>query len=278
MNKTRILFTGSNGMLARDLIPLFGDANVYAFDRSQLDITNKKEVEAALLQIRPNIVVNCAAFTKVDNCEIDPTCYKVNSTAVHYLAKYSNLIKAKFVHFSTDYVFDGNSISFYKENDDRSPINHYGHSKFLGELALENEHGLDYLLLRVQWLFGINGPNFVDTMLKIAEKNKVIKVVNDQFGRPTSTFLLSKAIHYLITSNAKGCFHLGSSSYCSWYDFAKEILKNKKVEVIPCNSEEFPRPAKRPKFGVLDVTKMEKEQAPMYSWDEHLASYLGKCI
>lgn len=279
MKKPKILFTGANGMLARDLIPFFSVANLSAFDRSQLDITNRQTVEAALFQIRPDIVINCAAFTKVDNCEIDPTCYNINATGVYHLAHGCRKIKAKLVHFSTDYVFDGQSTKFYKETDGRNPINHYGNSKFLGELAIQAEPELDYLLLRVQWLFGIHGNNFVRTMLNlVSEGKKTIKVVNDQFGRPTSTILLSKAVHYLVTNGAKGVFHLGASDHCSWYEFAKEILKNKKVDVLPCNSDEFPRPAKRPKFGVFDLSKMEYEHAPMYPWAEHLASYMGKCI
>lgn len=276
MKKRKIVVTGANGMLARDLIPFLEEKyEVYSFARNNLDISNKKEVESALFGIRPHVVVNCAAFTKVDECETNPDCYSVNAGGVYHLAHTCKKTKTKLVHFSTDYVFDGTADRFYREDDGMNPINHYGRSKMLGELAVREAS--DSLTLRVQWLFGVHGPNFVKTILKISETKDVLKVVNDQFGRPTSTAFLSKAVYYLIKENASGTFHLGPTDHCSWYDFAKEIVRRmrKGVEVLPCSSEEYPRPAMRPKNSVLDIAHALYNNVPCYSWHEHLSGYLN---
>jgi len=277
MKKKKVLFTGAAGMLASDLIPLFSNYNLYAYDRNRLDISDRALTEQALFQLRPDLVINCAAYTKVDQCEIDPSCYNVNAIGVYNLAHACKKVKAKLIHFSTDYVFRGDTSKFYKEGDGRNPLSHYGRSKMLGEVSIEAElERSKYLICRVQWLFGTNGPNFVKTMLSLAQKQPVIKVVDDQFGRPTSTFLLSKAVFELIDGDANGIYHLGSDNFCSWYDFAKEILKDQKVQVIPCKSDDFPRPAPRPKFGVLDIQKAKHLGVPFFAWQEHLASYVGK--
>lgn len=271
--KLRALVTGANGMLAQDLIPVLNERyQTYSLTRKQLDITNRKEVESAVYGIRPDVVINCAAFTKVDECEINPACYDVNALALHHLTYACQKIKSRIVHFSTDYVFDGNTTTMYLENDPRSPINAYGKSKLFGELALEASP-VPYLLIRVQWLFGHHGPNFVKTMLNIAKTNKEIKVVSDQFGRPTNTEMLSRSVGCLLKDGAEGKWHVASSSFCSWYEFAREILKKHPVEVIPCTSEDFPRPAKRPKNGVLCVEKTIVNGVSLYPWQDHLGEY-----
>jgi dTDP-4-dehydrorhamnose reductase len=271
--KLRALITGSNGMLAQDLIPVLTERyQTYSLTRQQLDITNRREVESAVFGVRPDVVINCAAFTKVDECEINPVCYDVNSLALHHLTYACQKIKARIVHFSTDYVFDGNTTSMYLESDPRNPINTYGKSKLFGELALEAS-SVPHLLIRVQWLFGHHGPNFVKTMLNVAKNNKEIKVVSDQFGRPTNTYMLSRSIAWLIKEGAEGKWHLASNNFCSWYEFAKEILKKHPVEVVPCSSEDFPRPAKRPKNGVLSVEKALVNGTSLFPWQDHLGEY-----
>lgn len=273
MKKLRALVSGANGMLAHDLIPLLNERyHTYNLTRRQLDISNRKDVESAIYGVRPDIVINCAAFTKVDECEINPVCYDVNALALHHLTYACQKIKARIVHFSTDYVFDGSTTSMYLENDPRNPINAYGKSKLFGELALEASP-VPYLLIRVQWLFGHHGPNFVKTMMNIAKTNKEIKVVSDQFGRPTNTEMLARSVSSLLKEGAEGKWHVASSSFCSWYEFAKEILKKHPVEVIPCSSEDFPRPAKRPKNGVLSVDKTIANGVSLYPWQDHLGEY-----
>jgi dTDP-4-dehydrorhamnose reductase len=274
VSKPKVLVTGAEGMLAFDLIPLLSDRfQLYCLSKRQLDITDKKSVDAAVFGIKPEIIINCAAFTKVDECEINPVCYDVNGLGVYHLASASEKVRAKLVHFSTDYVFDGNTSAMYVENDDRNPINSYGKSKMFGEIALESSSAKS-LLVRVQWLFGYNGPNFVKTMLSLATSKKEIKVVSDQFGRPTSTRMVSRAVNWLLQQEAEGRWHIASSNFCSWYEFAKEILKNHPVKVVPCSSEDFPRPAKRPKNSVLSVDKAVFNGAPLFSWQDHLNEYL----
>jgi len=274
MSKPKLLLTGADGMLAFDLLPVLnGKYQTYSLSKKQLDITNKKEVESALFNIRPEIVLNCAAFTKVDECEINSLCYDVNGLGVYHLASACEKVNSKIVHFSTDYVFDGNTTSLYREDDERNPINNYGKSKLFGETAIESCSAKS-LLIRVQWLFGRNGPNFVKTMLNIAANNKEIKVVSDQFGRPTSTKMVSRAVSWLLDQGAEGKWHVASSNFCSWYDFAKDILKNHPVKVVPCSSEDFVRPAKRPKNSVLNVDKSIQNGVRLYPWQDHLHEYL----
>lgn len=273
--KKSILITGANGMLATDLVQQLHKFKVFTPDEKKLDITNKKVVEQALFELRPDVVVNCAAVTDVDGSELNPSvCYDVNAVGVYHVAYACQKVKAKLIHFSTDYVFDGMTDKFYKEDAGRNPLNHYGKSKMLGEVAIESLADLKYAIFRLQWLFGKNGKNFVKTMLRLAEEGKeVVNVVNDQFGRPTNTWILSQAITYLISNDAEGVFHLGSTDYCSWYDFACEILRNTKTKVLPCSSELFPRPAKRPKNSVLDIEKAKYENVPLRPWIDHLGCY-----
>jgi len=276
VKKIRIIVTGSKGMLAQDLIPLLSKYEVYAFDRAALNVTNKKQVEEAIFQLRPHYVMNCAGFTNVDAAEINPDCYTANAIAVHHIVRACDKVKARLYHFSTDYVFDGASAKFYGETSGRNPINHYGRSKMLGEVALESSEG-NHALVRIQWLFGKSGTNFVKKILELASDGREnINVVCDQFGRPTSTPLLSKAILYLLNERYSGKVHVGASNYCNWYDFAAEIIKKakKNVAVVPCSSDLYPRPASRPKFGVLDVSLAQQMDVPMYSWQEHLSDYL----
>lgn len=274
MSRTKVLVTGANGMLAFDIISLLDSRyRVYCLSKQQLDITEKKSVESAVFSIRPEIIINCSAFTKVDECEINPVCYDVNGLAVSHLASVSEKVGAKLVHFSTDYVFDGASSSEYLENSERNPINNYGKSKLFGEMALESSRTKN-LLVRVQWLYGHNGPNFVKTMFNIASSKKEIKVVADQFGRPTSTKMVSRSLNWLLQNDAEGKWHVGSINSCSWFDFAQEILKNQPVKVLPCVSEEYPRPAKRPKNSVLSIEKSLFNGVPLFSWEDHLQEYL----
>ena len=274
MSKPKVLVTGADGMLAFDLIPVLNNRyQVYCLSKRQLDITDKKSIESAVFGIRPEIIINCAAFTKVDECEINSLCYDVNGLGVCYLASASEKVRAKLVHFSTDYVFDGNTSQMYSENDDRNPVNTYGKSKLFGEIALEASSAKS-LLVRVQWLFGHNGANFVKTMLNLASSKKEIKVVSDQFGRPTSTKMVSRAVDWLLQQDAEGKWHVASSNFCSWYDFAKGILKNHPVTVLPCSSDEYPRPAKRPKNSVLSVDKAVLNGSPLFPWQDHLQEYL----
>jgi len=258
----KTLIIGSNGMLGSDLCKVFPDA--VKLTHHDLDITDREQVIESILKIKPDVVINAAAYTNVDGCEDNKElAFQVNGYGPGYIAEACARVGAKLVHFSTDYVFDG-SKKEYVESDIPNPINVYGHSKLLGEKKII-ENMDDYRIVRISWLFGIHGKNFVETMLKLSGEMDTVKVVNDQFGKPTYTMDLANKIRETIELDP-GIYHITNDGVCSWYEFASSIIDN----LIPCTSEEFPRKAKRPKYSVLTNTKTE----PMRHWREALKDYL----
>lgn len=258
----KTLIIGSNGMLGSDLCKVFPDA--VKLTHHDLDITDREQVIESILKIKPDVVINAAAYTNVDGCEDNKElAFQVNGYGPGYTAEACARVGAKLVHFSTDYVFDG-SRKEYVESDIPNPINVYGHSKLLGEKKIiENMN--DYRIVRISWLFGIHGKNFVETMLKLSGEMDTVKVVNDQFGKPTYTMDLASKIREIIGLDPE-IYHITNDGICSWYEFASSIINN----VIPCTSEEFQRKAKRPKYSVLTNTKTEL----MRHWREALKDYL----
>lgn len=258
----KTLIIGANGMLGSDICKVFPDA--VKLTHRELDITNREQVLESIQRIKPDIVINAAAYTDVDECEDNrELAFQVNGYGPGYIAEACNKIGAKLVHFSTDYVFDG-SRTQYLESDTPNPINVYGQSKLLGEQKIA-ENTEDYRIIRISWLFGIHGRNFVETMLKLSPQVDKVKVVNDQFGKPTYTVDLANKITNIIELEA-GIYHLTNEGVCSWYEFASAVIDN----IVPCTSEEFPRKAKRPKYSVLVNTKTE----PMRHWKEALKDYM----
>ncbi|WP_235320599.1 dTDP-4-dehydrorhamnose reductase [Methanosarcina mazei] len=258
----KTLIIGSSGMLGSDLCKVFPDA--VKLTHHDLDITDREQVIESILKIKPDVVINAAAYTNVDGCEDNKElAFQVNGSGPGYIAEACARAGAKLVHFSTDYVFDG-SKKEYIESDIPDPINVYGDSKLLGEKKII-ENMDDYRIVRISWLFGIHGKNFVETMLKLSGEMDTVKVVNDQFGKPTYTMDLAGKVKEIIELDL-GIYHITNDGICSWYEFASSIIDN----VIPCTSEEFPRKAKRPKYSVLVNTKTE----PMRHWREALKDYL----
>ncbi len=258
----KTLIIGSSGMLGSDLCKTFPDA--VKLTHHDLDITDREQVIESILKIKPDVVINAAAYTNVDGCEDNKElAFQVNGHGPGYIAEACARAGAKLVHFSTDYVFDG-SKKEYVESDIPDPINVYGDSKLLGEKRII-ENMDDYRIVRISWLFGIHGKNFVETMLKLSGEIDTVKVVNDQFGKPTYTMDLASKVKEIIELDP-GIYHITNDGICSWYEFASSIIDN----VIPCTSEEFPRKAKRPKYSVLVNTKTE----PMRHWREALKTYL----
>jgi dTDP-4-dehydrorhamnose reductase len=258
----KTLILGAGGMLGSDLCKAFPEA--VKFTHKDLDITSRKQVLEAIREINPDVVINAAAYTDVDGCEDNQElAYEVNGDGPGNIAEACSIVGAKLVHFSTDYVFDG-SKKEYTESATPNPINVYGHSKLLGEKKI-TENVDDFRIIRISWLFGTHGKNFVDTMLKLSREMDTVKVVNDQFGKPTYTVDLAAKVKEIIGLEP-GIYHITNDGICSWYEFASSIIDN----VIPCTSEEFPRKAKRPKYSVLANTKTE----PMRHWKEALKDYL----
>jgi len=249
-------------MLGSDLCKVFPEA--VKLTHRELDITNRDQVMESILKIKPDLVINAAAYTDVEGCEDkQELALQINGFGPGYISEACNKMDATLVHFSTDYVFDGSKTE-YVESDTPNPINVYGRSKLLGEQEIAEKLD-DYRIIRISWLFGIHGKNFVETMLKLSGEMAEVKVVNDQFGKPTYTVDLAHKISEIVELEA-GIYHLTNEGVCSWYEFASTFINN----AVPCTSEEFPRKARRPKYSVLVNTKT----GPMRHWKEALNDYL----
>ena len=279
--RSRVLITGAGGMLGSDLAPVLAGAgcDVFARPRSDLDITSEEEVASAFRDVRPDVVVNCAAFTRVDAAETDPRAFEVNVEGVRRLAQFSLRHSARLVQISTDFVFDGEKGVPYAEADPTGPLSAYGRSKLHGEeIALQLPAGL---VVRTSWLFGLGGGNFIEAILKQVEEGKAsLHVVEDQRGKPTATPDLAQAILALLLTGAVGTYHFANRGEVSWYDFAREILRlagHERVAVEPVSSDSLSRPARRPAYSVLDTDKYEKLTGqPIRHFHDPLAEYLHK--
>ena len=251
----KVLVTGANGMLGQDLCPILEDSgyDVVETDINNLDITNSKSVEEVLGDEKPDFVIHCAAYTNVDKAEDDlNTARLINAMGTENVAKACKKIDATMVYISTDYVFDGQANIPYKPTDKTAPLNNYGLTKFEGEKAVR-ENLEKYYICRTSWLYGHHGKNFVETMISLADKPE-LKVVDDQIGCPTWTVELASTIVKIIEGKSFGIYHTCGSSYTSWYGFAKEIFTQLglTVNLKPCTSAEFIRPAKRPTYSVMN--------------------------
>lgn len=252
----KILLTGANGMLGQDLVPILEDEGyeVIETDAHTLDITDFDIAKNILEKNKPDIVIHCAAYTNVDGAESDiDGATRVNVTGTENIAKICAQNDITMVYISTDYVFDGTKEEPYEPEDKTNPINVYGKTKLGGELAVQ-KYCKKYYIVRTSWLYGHHGKNFVETMISLADKPE-LKVVDDQTGCPTWTVELANGLVDLLEEEPKyGIYHICGSGETSWYGFAREIFKliGKKVNLLPCKTEEFPRPAKRPKHSSMD--------------------------
>lgn len=286
MNK--ILILGAKGNLGRQLISVFEpDYNVIAWDREEIDITDKALITKKIGDLKPNIVINATGYNAVDKCEEDEAEYelakKLNGTAVGNIARACLDNNVIFVNYSSDYVFDGEKKEGYKEDDETNPINNYGRSKQLGEKEILklSGRGLKWYLIRPQKLFGSQGsstmskPNFFDVMLKIASEGKEPNVVNEEESPFTYTPDLARTTRELVESDkGYGIYHISNTFPATWYKAARELFKiaGVNVKVHPVSSDKFPRPAKRPKYSTLLNTKLP----PLRDWRDALREYLGK--
>jgi dTDP-4-dehydrorhamnose reductase len=276
----RILVTGAGGMLAHDLVPALRGRghDVLAVSRRQLDVTDRVAVASFVRASRPDVAVQCAAFTAVDAAETqEAAAHLVNATSTHYLAAACHDAGARLVYPSTDYVFAGDKNEPYQPADPPAPVNAYGRSKLAGERAALESPGA--LVVRTSWLYGGGGGNFVDTIVRMSRERDRLEVVDDQIGRPTWTRSLARAITGLMEREASGIFHAtGGGEPTSWYGFACQIMKvcRNEIAVVPVASPVFPRPAPRPGYSVLDCSETEALLAErMPDWGSALAQYLG---
>ncbi|MCM3602668.1 dTDP-4-dehydrorhamnose reductase [Robertmurraya korlensis] len=274
-----VLVTGINGQLGYDVVKELTAKGHEAVgvDRAQLDITDEAAVSSYVQNLKPEAIIHCAAYTNVDAAETDKEgAYKVNALGTKYLAEAAKVEDAKMVYVSTDYVFDGNGTEPYEVDHPTSPLGVYGETKLDGEIILQDTLE-KYFIVRTAWVYGINGNNFVKTMLKLAQDRNELGVVYDQVGSPTYTVDLAKFLVELVVSEKYGLYHASNEGICSWHEFAVEIFKQAKldIKVNPLTSEEFPRPAARPKYSVLSKKKIvENGFTPMRDWKEALKDYL----
>lgn len=274
----KILITGYYGQLGRALAKQLEDSSyeVFGFGSKDLDIRSMEDVKQKVLSLKPDVIINCAAHTKVDLCEEDvENAYAINAIGVQNLAISAEDIGAKLVHISTDYVFNGRDPVARREDDPVDPQGIYGKSKLYGE-NLVQRFCSRHFILRTAWLYG-DGNNFVRTMLRLAKKQDKLTVVGDQFGSPTYTKDLAKAVLALLETEYYGLYHGTCQGECSWYDFACKIFEEMglAVEVEKVTSEQFVRPAKRPKYSVLDNFVLRLRGLDSFrSWEEALKDYL----
>ena len=271
MKKMKKIILGK-GILGTAFGRIFPDAKI--FSREDLDISSEANLKNMIKREKPNLIINCAAFTKVDDAEDEKELSrKTNADAVKYLAKLSKLHSIKLMHFSTDYIFDGENKKGYKESySNFNPLNYYGKTKLEGEKNLK-KYGENFWLIRTSAVFGSGGKNFVSSVEKVGKEKKELKIVADQFFSPTFSDDLARKCKKIIEEEISfGIYHITNSGSCSWHELAKEIFKIKKIncKVSKISSEDFGAKAKRPKNSILINTKL----SPLRSWEEALNDFL----
>ncbi len=279
----KVLVTGVKGQLGYDVMAELAKRNIEAIgvDIDEMDITDKISVEKVIGEAAPDVVVHCAAYTAVDAAEDNEAlCRRVNAGGTRNIAEVCKKLDCKMVYISTDYVFDGQGTRPWEPDDERHPLNVYGQTKYEGELAVQ-ENLSKYFIVRIAWVFGKNGKNFVKTMLKLAETHDKLTVVNDQFGSPTYTYDLARLLVDMIQTDKYGIYHATNEGICTWYEFACEIFRQAgvKIEVTPVPASEYPAKAKRPENSRLDKSKLTEngfERLP--SWQDALARYLKEIL
>ncbi|MCJ0606081.1 dTDP-4-dehydrorhamnose reductase [Enterococcus cecorum] len=274
-----ILLTGGNGQLGTELRHLLDEKGVkyVSTDAKKMDITDAQATMDYITNLKPTVIYHCAAYTAVDKAEDEGKALdeKINVDGTRNVALAAKEVGATLVYISTDYVFDGKlKDGEYAVDAPINPLNEYGRTKALGEKAVQ-EIMDDYYIIRTSWVFGKYGHNFVFTMQKLAETRDELTIVNDQFGRPTWTRTLAEFMYFVIDQKAPfGIYHLSNDNTCSWYEFAKEILKDTDVKVSPVTSEQFPQKATRPQYSVMDLSKAKALGFHIPTWQEALQGML----
>lgn len=278
----KVMITGKNGQLAADLIRVLkSDHEIYGFNRREMDITDFASVQKTVEKVRPDLIIHAAAYTKVDQAEQDrDTAFLVNAYGTRNMVVAAQQIDAKTVYLSTDYVFAGTADAPYCEFDAVGPQSVYGKSKLAGEEMVKSISNKFYII-RTSWLYGQHGDNFVKTMLRLGEEREELFVVNDQIGSPTYTMDLAFFIQELMLTDKYGIYHASNSGRCSWYEFAKAIFEEAglPVRVHPVATKEFPRPAPRPAFSVLDHLSIRLSGFSAFRhWREALKEFMGSYV
>ena len=281
--KPKIVVVGASGQLGSDCLRILSKQyQTIGITHKQLNISNSANVKKIMADVQPDVIINCAAFTKVDDCEnLLEHAFKINAKGPLYLARSASELGAKLIHISTDYVFDGTREipEGYVENDPPNPVSVYGKSKLAGEQAIISETE-KYIIIRTAWLFGIDGNNFLKTIYKLAVSDSIpsLKVINTQYGSFTHTLDLARQIQRLIEIDGHGIYHASGEGYCSWYDGAVYFLKTMGIEkkITACSEKEFPTKAIRPANSILHNQRLiEKNMNIMLNWQVAIDQFVG---
>lgn len=277
----KVLVTGTKGQLGYDVVNELEKRGhtAVAVDIEEMDITDAVSVERVITEAEVEAVIHCAAYTAVDAAEDNvEICRRVNAEGTENIAKVCKKLDLKMIYISTDYVFDGEGERPWEPDDERHPLNVYGQTKYEGELAVE-KYLEKYFIVRIAWVFGMNGKNFIKTMLKLSETHEELKVVDDQVGSPTYTYDLAVLLVDMVESDKYGRYHATNEGLCTWYEFAKEIFRQAGVEVKvnPVTSDMFPAKAKRPKNSRMSKEKLDANGFHrLPTWQDALERYLSE--
>lgn len=274
-----VLVTGVKGQLGFDVVNELKKRGHTAVgvDIEEMDITEEESVNRVIKEASPDAVIHCAAYTAVDAAEENvELCRRVNALGTEYIARVCKELDIKMMYLSTDYVFNGQGTRPWEPDDEREPLNVYGQTKYEGELAIE-KYLTKYFTIRIAWVFGVNGKNFIKTMLNLGKTHDTVSVVNDQIGSPTYTYDLARLMVDMVETERYGRYHATNEGLCSWYEFACEIFKQAgmDVTVLPVSSDQFPSKAVRPKNSRMKKDKLtENGFTPLPSWQDALSRYL----
>lgn len=273
-----LLVTGANGQLGQELVRMGTEKiRIVGYGRDRLDITNLDQCREVIADIRPDAIIHAAAYTAVDKAESEPDeAYRINALGTRNLAIAAREQAAKLCYISTDYVFDGIGAAPYNEYDNTNPQSVYGKSKRAGEILLQSLADR-YFIVRTSWVYGKYGNNFVKTMLKLASERDSVTVVEDQIGSPTYTYDLAQFLIELVQTEKYGVYHASNTGSCSWYEFAKAIFEESGISIRtePCTTEQFPRPAPRPAYSVMDHSAIRQNGfKDLRPWREALRAFL----
>jgi dTDP-4-dehydrorhamnose reductase len=275
MKYPKLLITGAQGQLGQALQAQFADHEVIAWDITELDICHLEHVRKALTHMKPDIVINAAAYTQVDQAETEQeAAYRANALGPRNLAIATKEISIPLVHFSTDYVFDGRHSRPYHEFDRPNPLCVYGQSKLAGEKEVQNGNPRHFIV-RTAWLYHLGGKNFPETILRLADQGPV-RVVNDQFGSPTYCPHLAQAVSRLLETDVHGTYHLAGAGGTSWYEFTKALYHARGIQtaVMPITTAEYPLPAPRPAYAVL--TSLQDPFITLPPWEEGIHAFVAQ--
>ena len=277
----RVLVTGVKGQLGYDVVKDLEKRGhqPIGVDREEMDLMDNEAIRIFIMNLKPDAIIHCAAYTAVDKAEEEAEiCYQINAEAVKVIAECAKELDVKMIYISTDYVFDGTKEGEYVETDIPNPINVYGASKLKGEQYVQ-ELLEKYYIVRISWVFGVNGNNFIKTMRRLGLERDELNIIHDQVGSPTYTEDLAPLLVDMIETNKYGIYHATNEGFCSWYEFANEIFKQSRIEVKtnPITTDQYPTAAKRPMNSQMSKAKLKENGFNILpTWQNALTDYIKK--